>query len=454
MTIHTIRRGFDIKIAGRAEARVDDCPDPVLVGVEPGELRGMKPKLLMQEGAQVRTGDPLLADKAVPGLQCASPVTGKVTAIAFGPRRFPARIEITPAAEDSFAELPRLDPDRLGAQPRDALIAAIEGAGLWPYLRQRPLGKIAHRGATPRAIFVNGMDSEPLAADPALAARGRGAELQAGIDLLRRLTAGAVYLTRRPGAAPPEFRDLRGVEVHEFAGPHPAGLVGTHIARIAPLRVDQVAWYLKAQEAAALGEWVLTGRYPTHRVVAVAGSGAPRKQYFRVRQGAVLLTLTGGKPLQGDWRLINGTVLSGAAAEATGFLGFYAHTVTIIPEGTGRRDLLGWARPQLGRHSASRAVFSWLLPRREYELDARLNGGLRNIVNIGTWQRMTPLDIHPTYLLRAIQANDLEQAIELGLLELTEEDVALCTFADPCKIEVGQIIRRGLDLYEQESGSE
>jgi Na+-transporting NADH:ubiquinone oxidoreductase subunit A len=243
---------------------------------------------------------------------------------------------------------------------------------------------------------------------------------------------------------------LKDVDVHRFEGPHPSGLVGTHIDRIAPLKDGEVAWFLKAQEAVVLGAWVLSGHYPAMRTVAVSGSGAPSRQYFRVRQGASLLTLTGGKLVSDEFRVINGTVLNGEATDADGYLGFYANTVTILPEGGDRRDLFGWALPQFGKHSASRAVMSWLLPKKTYDMDTRLHGGPRAIVNIGAWERVMPLDIHPTYLVRAIQAGDIEEALSLGLLEVTEEDVALCTFVDPCKIEVGDIIRKGLDMYEEE----
>ncbi|MCA8943028.1 MAG: NADH:ubiquinone reductase (Na(+)-transporting) subunit A, partial [Planctomycetes bacterium] len=274
--------------------------------------------------------------------------------------------------------------------------------------------------------------------------------LEAGVELLRALTDGKVYLTL-PGSGGGELDSLPGVEVHRFRGPHPAGLVGTHIHEIAPLKADQTAWYLKAGELALLGEWVLSGRYPTHRTVAVAGSRAPRRQYFRVRHGAALMTLTGGQPLGDDVRVIRGTVLNGDAVGGDGFLGFYTWTVTAIDEGADRRDMFGWALPQFGKLSASRAVFSWLMPKKAYDADARLNGGPRAVVNIGAWESVTPLDIHPTFLTRAIRAGDLDEALQLGLLEVTEEDVALCTFADPCKIEVGEIIREGLDLYEEEA---
>ncbi len=454
MVIHRIKQGFDIKIAGRPESRLDQAPEPLLVGVMPPEFPGLKAKVAVQQGDDVATGDVLFFDKKHPDIRFLSPATGKVTRVVRGRRRAPQLIEISPVAEERLAEdLPRVDRQQLSGMHRGELIQAIQHAGLWPLIRQRPVGKMVKGGADklPAAIYVNGMDTEPLAADPAVAVMGQADELQTGIDLLRRLCDGKVYLTVDPRRTmPQEFQGLGGAEVHQFQGPHPAGLVGTHINRIAPLRADETAWYLKAQEAALLGAWVLSGRYPTQRTVAVSGSEAPKRQYYRVRQGAAVMTLTGGKPLDGDQRIINGTVLSGSRVAPDGYLGFYAQTLTIIPDGGDARDLFGWALPQFRKHSASRSVWSWLWPKKEYVLDARMHGGERHIVNIGQWEKVTALDIHPTFLVRAIQANDLEEAINLGLLEVCEEDVALCTFADPCKIEVGSIIRQGLDMYEKE----
>lgn len=448
---HTIKKGFDIRLAGRAEAKVDAAPEPLLVAVSAREFPGIKPKLLVKEGDAVNTGDPLFFNKKDRDTTYLSPATGTVTKIVLGARRVLQRVEITPGTEEKFASVPHVPREKLGSTDRDELIKAIKQAGLWPLIRQRPLGTTANSEHTPTAIYINGMDTEPLAADPAVCVAGKRPELEAGIELLRALCSGKLYLTVPAGGASNELSNLPGVETHGFSGPHPAGLVGTHIHSIAPLKSGEVVWFLKAPELALLGEWVLSGRYPSHRVVAVAGTRAPQRQYFRVRCGSALMTLTGGKPLGEDVRVIRGTVLSGDAVGGDGYLGFYTWTVTAIDEGEGRRDLFGWALPQFGKFSASRAVLSWLTPKQEYDLDARIHGGPRAIVNIGTWERMTPLDIHPTFLMRAIQAGDLDEALELGLLEVTEEDVALCTFADPCKIEVGQIIREGLDLYEEEA---
>lgn len=449
MTTHTIKKGYDLPLAGRPERQFADAPEPQRVVVETAEFPGIKPKALVKEGDPVTTGQPLFLDKQDRDLVFCSPATGTIVRLDFGERRFLLRVVIDNAAAKSgkevAAELPRPGGDR------EALVRAIKGAGLWPLLRQRPIGKLADSRREPVAIFVNGMDTAPLAADPCFAIQGRRAELQAGVELLKKLTKGKVFLCLRAGGDhQSDARDLQGVEVHDFAGPHPSGLVGTHISRVRPLKTGECAWTIALADLARLGEWARTGRYPAKMVVATAGSAAPVRKYWRVRQGAEVAVLNGGKPFEGDVRVICGTVLHGTVVGQDRALGYATRTLTVIPEGTGQRDLFGWALPQFGKLSRHRSVLSWLLPKKEYVVDARLNGGHRPIVNIGAWEAVLPLDIHPTYLVRAIQANDIDEAVKLGLLEVTEEDVALCTFVDPCKIDVGQVIRQGLDMYEKE----
>lgn len=453
MTTHTITKGFDLRLAGGPESAFADAPEPARVILETAEFPGIKPKVLVKEGDAVKTGQPIFLDKTDRDMVWCSPVTGKVARLDFGERRFLLRVVIDNAAasggREEFAELPK--PDLSKTADRDALIKAIKGAGLWQLFRQRPFGKAPNAAKVPVAIFVNGMDTAPLAADPAYAVHGRKQDVQAGIDLLKHLTPGKIYLTlRAAGDHQSELRDLRHVEVHDFRGPHPSGLVGTHISRIHPLKAGETCWALRLQDLARLGEWARTGKYPSRTVVALSGSAAPTRRYYRVRQSAEVAALTGGKALGGDVRIIDGTVLHGTAIAPDAAIGYRCTTVTVIPEGTGQRDLFGWAMPGFGKLSASRSVFNWLLPKKEYVVDARLNGGHRPMVNIGAWENVTPLDIHPSYLVRAIEANDIEEAVKLGLLEVTEEDVALCTFVDPCKIDVGSVIRTGLDLFEKE----
>lgn len=452
MKTHTIRKGFDLCLEGAPEASVVDAPEPTEVGVLPPEFPGIKPKLLVKEGDQVTTGQPLFFDKFDRDAMYSSPGTGVVARVELGARRVPQRIVVQLEGEDTtWSELPSLDRNGIDKVSRGDVIAALKGAGLWPMLRQRPLGITAKSDQVPSAIYVNGMDTEPNAADPAVQVSGRGEALQAGVDLLQRLTDGVVRLTTKAGISCPEFSGMRGVEHHEFAGSHPAGLVGTHIHSVEPLKDGQVAWCLRAQDCVEIGEWLLTGSPASHRVVALSGSRMPEPQHVRVRRGAGLASLPGIRNLAEDVRLIKGTVLNGTQTDATGFLGFGTQTVTAIPEGADSRELLGWMLPQPGKASASRSTFSWLIPGKRYSPDARVNGGPRGNVNIGQLESVLALDIYPTFLMRAIEANDLEEALNLGLLEVTEEDVALCTFVDPCKRDVGAIIRKGLEMYEAES---
>ncbi len=449
MTTHKIKKGLDLPLAGSPQQVLADAAEPTHVALETFEFAGIKPKVLVKEGDRLETGQPVYLNKVDRDIVWCAPVTGTVTAIEFGPRRFLTRVVIEAAGEEqAHADLPKLPAD--GA--REDLVKAIKGAGLWPMFKQRPLGKMPVGDAAPVAVFVNGMDTAPLAGDPCFATQGRAAHVQAGVDVLRRLTDGSVYLSlRAAGDHQSDLRALQGVEVHEFDGPHPSGLVGTHIHEIRPLKGSEVAYTISLVDLARLGEWAQTGSYPTHTVVAVAGSEAPQAQYFRVRQGAHLSVLTGGAALTGDVRCINGDVLSGFVAEPDGYLAFGNRTLTLMQEGTDRRDMFGWAIPQLGKKLSNHAAVNFGLKRKEYTPDARLHGGHRPIVNIGSWEKVMPLDILPTFLVRAIQAKDIEEAIKLGLLEVTEEDVALCTFVDPCKIDVGEVIRQGLDMYEKES---
>eukprot|EP00904_Undaria_pinnatifida_P001953 jgi/Undpi1/11759/HiC_scaffold_37.g14054.m1 len=448
MTTHRIKQGFDIRLEGRPDSALVDADEPNLIAVCPTDFPGIKPKLTVKKGDEVAIGQPLFLDKNDRDVVFCSPAAGKVHDVVLGARRFPLQVIVERGA-DKFHDGPKLDAANLAGVDREAAIAALKGAGLWPLLRQRPIGRLIRGDVVPSAIFINGMDTEPLAADPAFAVQGQRDDLQLAVNLLSRLTDGPVVLTVRDGASCPEFDGLN-VETHRFAGPHPAGLVGTHIHHVRPLRDTETAWYLKAQEAALIGAWLRTGHYPSHRVVAVGGSRAPEKKYFRVRQGAPLPTLTGGQALPDSVRVINGTALSGDAVASDGYLGFYATTVTAMPDGDGVRDLFGWALPQMGKLSTSRSVWGWLTPRKTYDLDARMHGGPRANVNIGQMENVMALDVLPTFLIRAIQAGDLEEALGLGLLEVTEEDVALCTFADASKLDVGAVVREGLDLYEKE----
>lgn len=444
---HFVTRGYDIPLAGAAPATRIELPDPDTVAARALIGMGVRWRALVREGDRVRRGDPVMESRRGPRLSIAAPAAGQVISIRRGERRAPSHVVIARDGSDRARDLDLPGPRQVATVSGDELVDRLGDAGLLSLFRQRPLGRAV--SSPPDAVFVNAMDTEPLAAEPGVLLEGRDAELAHGLALVRRLCAGPVYVTIAPKVAYPEaLTGAPGVEAHEFVGPHPAGLPGTHINAIAPQTPTACYWTIRAADVAYIGEAALGNALPSHRLVAVAGPRAPAPGYYRVHAGAPVAAVAG--ELAADTRLIAGTVLSGTAVDSDDYLAASCHTLTLIGDGEGQRSLFGWILPRLGRPSAYRAAFNWLWPQSRYAIDARLNGEARPLVNLGTWDKVVPLDVHVAYLVRAIQAGDLEEALQLGLLDVIEEDVALCSFVDPCKLDVGAVIREGLELYARE----
>jgi Na+-transporting NADH:ubiquinone oxidoreductase subunit A len=443
---HRIMRGFDLPLQGAPTRVLPPCAEPELVGVTTEDHAGTRWTLLVREHETVTAGQPVLANRGYRDIVLVSPVAGRVRSVIYGERRSPVCVEIERGDGPTHAVL-------VPMSDRDGLATALQKSGLWPLLRQRPLGRMARPDRSPDAIFINGMDTEPLAADPAVLVQTADGDLPAGLEVLRRLSGGPMYLTLRAGVRHPSaLASARHVEVHEFSGPHPSGLPGTHIDRIRPLREGELYWTVRAQDVARIGAWAASGRFPVHRTIAVSGPAAFAAGYRRVHEGARIGDVV-GKVARGV-RVIEGTVLGGAVrAPETAFVGVTTHTLTLLSDGAGRRVPLGWLLPRLDRFSMARASLGWLRPRRAYDADARLHGGVRAMIDFGLFAKVMPLELHLPSLIRAIEAGDLDEAVALGLLDVTEEDVALCTVVDPCKVEFGALIRRGLDLYAAEHGA-
>lgn len=452
MINHKIRQGLTIPLAGEARPVVETAASPVTVALRIADVIGMKFKLIVNEGDPVKLGQPLCYPRQFPSVLFRAPAAGVISEIRRGDRRALQEIVIKPdesQGEDTFriyslSDIDHTDPDEL----RRHLLAG----GVWPLIHQRPLAKIAHPESQPVAVFINAMATAPLAGKPHILLQDREDDLRTGVKVLSRFCAGKTYVAvEKGGPAVPGVDALVDVEVHAFDGAHPAGCAGVHIRRIKPLKRGQIAWTVNAVDAADIGYLFRTGRFPVERVVAVVGSAVKKPAYYRTCSGADLATLLKGQVDDTEsLRYINGDVLCGSMTSQSAHLGFSQSTITVIPEGT-KRDFMGWGMPGFSRYSAFRTFASALLPRRKHALDTRLNGGSRPIISIGQWEKVFPFDIHLSYLLRAILAGDMQEAEELGLLELSEEDVALCAFVDPSKTEVCDILRRGLDAYEAEN---
>ncbi len=303
--------------------------------------------------------------------------------------------------------------------------------------------------AVPHAIFVQAIDTRPLAADPALVLEGQAADFERGLEALTRLTEGTVHLCTAPGSGVPKGRDSR-ISVQEFAGPHPAGLPGTHIHLLDPVNDGKSVWSIGYQDVAAVGKLLMTGRIPMERVIALAGPQVKRPRLLRTRIGASVDDLVAGELKDGESRVISGSVLAGRTAVGPhAFLGRFHLQVSVIPVET-QRPFLGWLGPGLNKFSIKPAFLSALLPGRRLALGTATNGDPRAIVPIGIYEKVMPLDLIPSELLKALAVGDAERSQALGCLELDEEDLALCSFVDPGKGDFGASLRTVLTLIEKE----
>jgi len=441
---------LDLPIAGQAPKEIHAGPDIRSVALMGGDYVGLRPTLAVKEGDQVRPGQLLFADRDNADVRFTSPAGGVVRAIHRGERRLlqSVVIDIDAAIDGAGSEpLPAWLPAELPGLRRDQVADGLVQSGLWTALRTRPYSKIPAPGSQPHSLFVTAMDTNPLSADPALVIAAASTDFSAGLQVLTRLVEGPVHLCVAAGA---DIQGVEGVTRHEFAGPHPAGLVGTHIHFIDPVSVGKTVWHIGCQDVIAIGRLFLTGRLDTARVVALSGPSVVNPLLLRTRLGASIADLTQGRLRAGDIRMISGSVLSGRHAEGPlGYLGRYHNQVSALEEGA-QRTFMRYLSPGADAHSALPIYVSRLKPTKTFAMNCNTNGSERAMVPLGNYEKVMPLDILPTQLLRSLIVGDTETAQKLGCLELDEEDLALCTYVCVGKYEYGPILRENLSRIEKE----
>lgn len=449
-----ITRGLDLPILGAPEQTIERARTVRSVALLGHDYVGMKPTMAVKVGDKVKLGQPLFEDKKTPGVIYTAPGAGTVREINRGERRvFLSLVIDLDEGHEEEIEFKRYTPDELASLPREAVVANLIESGQWAVLRTRPYSKVPAPEAVPHSIFINAMDSNPLAADPEVIARENADDFINGINVLARLTEGKVFLCR----AAASFDGLEkqqlpsNVQLESFAGPHPAGLTGTHIHHLDPVSLNKQVWSANYQDVIAIGKLFTTGRISTERVVALCGPQVEKPRLVKTRVGANLDELTSGELRADENRVISGSVLSGRAAIGVeAYLGRYHLQVSVLKEGR-ERVLFGYLTPGLQKHSALGIYLSNFFKGRKFAFTTTANGSNRAMVPVGSYERVMPLDILPTQLLRALIVGDIESAESLGALELDEEDVALCTYVCPGKYEYGPILRDNLSRIEKES---
>jgi Na+-transporting NADH:ubiquinone oxidoreductase subunit A len=407
----------------------------------------MKPTMAVKVGDRVKTGQLLFTDKKNSGVRYTAPATGLVSAINRGEKRVLQSVVID-VEEDEFESFTKYDASEFSGLSRELVAENLQQSGLWTALRTRPFSKVPAIDSSPAAIFVTAIDTHPLAADPAVVISEAESDFSNGLELLGRLTDGKVHLCVAPGSSVPSL-DNEQLRVAQFAGVHPAGLAGTHIHFLEGASATKVVWSIGYQDVIAIGKLFTTGQLSTARVVALAGPQVEKPRLIRTRLGVSLDELCAGQLRPGDNRVISGSVLGGRTARgAMAFLGRYHNQVSVLAEGT-HRDFMGWLSPGVNKHSALRIYISQFF-KKPIAYTTNTNGSERAMVPVGAYERVMPLDILPTQLLRSIIVGDTQMAQSLGCLELDEEDLALCTYVCPGKYEYGPILRDNLSRIEKE----
>ena len=437
-------KGLDIKLVGKAEARVENAPMAKSYAVSPLDYENVTPKLLVKVGDKVEAGSALFFDKNNPRILFTSPVSGVVSAINRGEKRKLLNVAIEPDTTQVYKQITVADVTKAD---RSAIVEMLLESGLWTRIVERPFGVIANPDATPKAIFVSAFDSAPLAPDYNFILKEEKAAIEAGMAVLARLTDGKVHLSARKGDEG-FMAEVKGVEYHTFSGKHPVGNVGVQIHHIDRIAKGDIVWTLNIQDVAIIGRFVKSGKLDMTKTIAVAGSEVEKPCYKRVIAGAAVESIVGA--VKDGVRVISGDVLTGTTTAKDGYLAANANMVTLIPEGD-NYEFMGWAMPRFHRFSVSGAYFSWLFPKKEYKLDTNLNGGERPFVVTGLYEKYLPMDVYVSYLLKACLVKDLDKMENLGLYEVLPEDLALCEFVDPSKIEMQQILRDGINLMIKES---
>ncbi|MBL3656576.1 Na(+)-translocating NADH-quinone reductase subunit A [Fulvivirga sediminis] len=446
-----LKKGFDINLAGKAEKKIAEVAQPETFAFKPTSFQGiLRPKLKVNEGDVVKAGTPILFDKKNNKVLHVAPVSGEVVEVRRGEKRKILEVVILADKEIQYESFKKYSSTELNSITRGDAIEQLLTGGVWPNIIQRPYGVIADPEETPKAIFISAFDSHPLAPDFDVLFKGQETYFQAGINVLRKLTTGLVHVNVNGDAeVSPVFSQVKNAEINKFSGPHPAGNVGVQIHHLDPINKGDIVWTVSPFGVIQIGKLFLEGIHDASRIVAVAGSEVTKPQYYKTYTGASIKKFVEGNLNNDHVRYISGNALTGTRIDINGHLDYFDNMLTVLPEGD-QYELFGWILPTTNKVSFHRAfgLLSFLNPKKEYVLDTNTKGEPRAFVQTGVFEKVLPMDILPTYLLKAILAEDFDEMEALGIYEVIEEDLALCEFVDVSKHDVQAIIREGINLMQ------
>lgn len=447
-----LKKGFDINLAGKAENKTIELTQPETFALKPTDFSGLsRPKLVVKEGDNVKAGSPIFFERNVEDILYTSPVSGEIVEIKRGEKRKVLEVKILADKKVEFENFKSYSASEISGISKEDALAQLKKSGSWTNIIQRPYGIVANPDDTPKSIFISAFDSSPLAPDYAYVLQGQEQYFQAGIDILKKFTAGSVHLNVDGNAEVSQlFSQVKNVQLNSITGPHPAGNVGVQIHHIDPIAKGDIVWTVNPVGVAQIGKLFIEGIHDTSRLVALTGSEMKDRGYAKMYAGACLNKLTDN--IEGtENRYISGNVLTGEGIGAEGYLGYYHNQITVIPEGK-YEEFMGWILPTKNKLSFHKAfgMLTFLNGKdKEYKVDTNTHGEERNFVVTGAFEDVMPMDILPTYLFKAIMAEDYDDMEALGIYEVVEEDVALCEFIDVSKNPLQEILREGIELIKE-----
>jgi len=442
----TIKKGLDVPVQGAPQQVIHDGPSIKTVATLGEEFVGMRPTMFVKVDDRVKKGQVIFEDKKNPGVKFTAQAAGVVKEINRGEKRVlqSVVIEVDGYDQITFTSYPA---NQLASISRKEVVKNLVDSGLWTAFRTRPFSKVPAVDSAPAAIFVSAMDTNPLAGNPEVIINEQSEAFKNGLTILSRLTEGEVFVSKAPGANIPVDSNAT---VTEFAGKHPAGLVGTHIHFLKSASAERFVWHVGYQDVIAFAKLFTTGELDNNRVISLAGPAATNPRLVRTILGASTAELSAGEAIDGELRVVSGSLLMGSTASVVhGYLGRYNVQVSLILEGR-EKEFIGYMHPGPNKFSVTRAYMSHFFPKKLFNMTTTTNGSSRAMVPIGNFERVMPLDILPTLFLRDICSGDTDGAQQLGALELDEEDLALCTFVCPGKTDYGVILRDCLTTIEKE----
>jgi Na+-transporting NADH:ubiquinone oxidoreductase subunit A len=446
-----LKGGFNVNLAGKPQPKVGESEMADTFAMKPTDFHGLyMPKPLVNVGDGVKAGTPLFIDKRQESVMFTAPVSGEVVEVKRGEKRKLLEIKILADRRMEYEQFKRYSVSDIQNITADEIRAGLLQSGVWPNLVERPFGVVANPNATPKAIHISAFDTAPAAPDYAVLFKGQDQFFQVGVDVLRRLTSGPVHVNlHTTDEISTVFSQVKGVEVNKFSGAHPAGCVGVQIHHIDPINKGEVVWTINPLGVIQIGKLFLNGIYDTSRLVAVTGPAVKNPQYYKTFTGASIKKMVKDNLNNQHVRYVSGNVLTGTSIGPEGHVGFFDHQVTVLPEGD-HHEFLGWILPTASKPTVHRAfgLLSFLAPKKEFQANTNLNGEHRAFVETGVFEKLVPMDILPTHLLKAILAEDVDEMEALGIYEVIEEDLALCEFADVSKHEVQKMLREGIELMQ------